>query len=49
MALSEEERRAKVANLEEATRKLEQKDSERTELTSRVARLEQEVRSSSSR
>ena len=34
--LSEEERRAKVANLEEATRKLEQRDEERQQLTSQV-------------
>ncbi|XP_075245104.1 unconventional myosin-XVIIIa-like isoform X2 [Convolutriloba macropyga] len=41
--LSEEERRAKVANLEEATRKLEQRDEERQQLTSQVSRLECEV------
>ena len=36
VALSEEERRAKVANLEEATRKLELRDEERQQLSSQV-------------
>ena len=43
MALSEEERRAKVASLEEATKKLEMREGERAELTNQVARLESEV------